>query len=124
LLLEDLLVRRPKLRVFIMHGGEPWRRETVALMQMYQELYMDVAVINWIDGPEGRPRFHEFLRGMFAAGLGKRIMFGTDQMQWPEAIRMAIDSIESAGFLTEQQRRDIFYNNAARFLRLDHPEAR
>jgi predicted TIM-barrel fold metal-dependent hydrolase len=113
LLLEDLLVRRPKLRVFIMHGGEPWRRETVALMQMYQELYMDVAVINWIDGPEGRPRFHEFLRGMFAAGLGKRIMFGTDQMQWPEAIRMAIDSIESAGFLTEQQRRDIFYNGSS-----------
>jgi predicted TIM-barrel fold metal-dependent hydrolase len=93
-------------------------------MDMYQELYMDVAVINWIDGAEGRPRFHEFLREMFAAGLGKRIMFGTDQMQWPEAIRMAIDSIESAGFLTEQQRRDIFYNNAARFLRLDHPEAR
>jgi len=124
LLLEDLLVRRPKLRVFIMHGGEPWRRETVALMQMYQELYMDVAVIDWIDGPEGRPRFHEFLREMFAAGLGKRIMFGTDQMRWPEAIGMAIDSIESADFLTEEQRRDIFYNNAARFLRLDRPGVR
>jgi uncharacterized protein len=123
LLLEDLLVRRPKLRVFLMHGGEPWRRETVALMQMYPELYMDVAVIDWIGGPEGLPRFHEFLREMFAAGLGKRILFGSDQMRWPEAIGMAIDSIESAAFLTEQQRRDILYNNAARFLRLDRPDA-
>jgi uncharacterized protein len=123
LLLEDLLVRRPKLRVFLMHGGEPWRRETVALMQMYPELYMDVAVIDWIGGRDGLPRFHEFLREMFAAGLGKRIMFGTDQMRWPEAIGMAIDSIESAAFLTEQQRRDILYNNAARFLRLDRPDA-
>lgn len=124
LLLEDLLVRRPKLRVFIMHGGEPWRRETIAMMHMYQQLYMDVAVIDWIDGIEGRPRFHDFLREMFASGLGKRIMFGTDQMNWPEAIGMAIESVESAGFLSEQQKRDIFYNNAARFLRLERPEGR
>jgi hypothetical protein len=27
--------------------------------------------------------------------------------------------IESAKFLTEEQKRDIFYNNAVRFLRLD-----
>jgi hypothetical protein len=32
---------------------------------------------------------------------------------------MAIEGIKSAGFLTEKQKRDIFYNNAARFLRLD-----
>ncbi len=124
LLLEDLLVRRPKLRVFIMHGGEPWRRETVAMMRQYPELYMDVAVIDWIDGPQGRPAFHAFLREMVAAGFGKRIMFGTDQMLWPEAIGEAIESVASASFLTEEQRRDIFYNNAARFLRLDRSHAR
>ncbi len=124
LLLEDLLVRRPRLRVFLMHGGEPWRRETVAMMRMYPQLYMDVAAIDWIEGPEGRPRFHEFLREMLAAGFGKRIMFGTDQMLWPQAIGEAIDSIASAGFLTEEQRRDIFYNNAAGFLRLDRSQSR
>jgi predicted TIM-barrel fold metal-dependent hydrolase len=36
----------------------------------------------------------------------------------PDAIGMAIASIESADFLTEEQKRDILYNNAARFLRL------
>src|SRR4029453_3987633 len=46
LLLEDLLVRRPKLRVFVMHGGDPWTRETLALRHMYRELYMGVAVID------------------------------------------------------------------------------
>jgi uncharacterized protein len=45
-------------------------------------------------------------------------MFGTDQMRWPDAIGVAIEVIESVKFLTEEQRRDIFYNNAARFLRL------
>ena len=47
------------------------------------------------------------------------IRIGSDQMIWPETIGMAIEAIESADFLTEEQKRDIFYNNAARFLRLD-----
>ena len=34
-------------------------------------------------------------------------------------IRVAIENIESAEFLTVEQKRDILYNNAARFLRLD-----
>ena len=31
------------------------------------------------------------------ANLGKRLMFGSDQMAWPEAIGLAIEGIESAG---------------------------
>ena len=45
-------------------------------------------------------------------------MFGSDQMVWPEAIEVSIDSIETADFLTKEEKRDILYNNAARFLRL------
>jgi predicted TIM-barrel fold metal-dependent hydrolase len=45
-------------------------------------------------------------------------MFGSDQMVWPEAIAMAIEGIESADFLTPEQKRAILYDNAARFLRL------
>ena len=56
------------------------------------------------------------------AGLSKRIMFGSDQMQWPETIALAIDAIDTADFLTAEQKADIFYNNAARFLRLSEEE--
>jgi predicted TIM-barrel fold metal-dependent hydrolase len=52
------------------------------------------------------------------AGFGKRVMFGSDQMVWPGVIERAIEAIESAEFLSEAQKRDILYNNAARFLRL------
>ena len=117
LLLEDLLVRHPKLRVFIAHGGEPWRRETIALMGMYPQVYMDVGTI-WLLGSLNRVAVDDWFREMLSHDLGKRIMFGTDQMQWPDAIGTAIGVIESVTFLTEDQRRDIFYNNAARFLRL------
>ena len=43
-------------------------------------------------------------------------------MQWPETIELAIETIEAADFLTEEQKRDIFYNNAARFLRLSEDQ--
>ena len=123
LLLEDLLVRHPKLRVFIAHGGEPWRRETIALMGMYQQVYMDVGTI-WLLGSFNRAAIDDWFREMFSHDLGKRIMFGTDQMAWPDAIGMSIEVIESVKFLTEEQRRDIFYNNAARFLRLTASDGR
>ena len=48
-----------------------------------------------------------------------RLMFGTDQMYWPEGIGLAIEGIESAPFLTAAEKRDIFYNNAVRFLKLE-----
>ena len=123
LLLEDLLVRHPKLRVFIAHGGEPWRREAIALMHMYQQVYMDVGTI-WLVASFNRSVIDDWFREMFSNDLGKRIMFGTDQMRWPDAIGMAIEVIESVKFLTEEQRRDIFYNNAARFLRVTSSDRR
>jgi hypothetical protein len=52
---------------------------------------------------------------------GERVMFGS-QMVWPQAINSAIDNIEAAPFLSKKQKRDILYNNAARFLRLRAPK--
>jgi len=60
-----------------------------------------------------------YLRGLVEAGFGKRIMFGSDAAMWSQVIGIGIEAIESADFLTEVQKRDILYNNAARFLRLD-----
>ena len=63
--------------------------------------------------------FYNYLRELIDAGLGKRLMFGSDQMRWPEAIGWAVEAIKQAPFLSDEQNRDIFYNNAARFLRLE-----
>ena len=43
-------------------------------------------------------------------------------MVWPELIEISIAIIEEAPFLNETQKRDILYNNAARFLRLSEEE--
>jgi predicted TIM-barrel fold metal-dependent hydrolase len=116
LLLEDVLVNHPRLRIYIAHGGYPFIEETIALMLMYQQVYADISAINWLLTPE---EFHSYLQQLIDARLGKRVMFGTDQMIWSEAVGMSIEAIESATFLTEEQKKDIFFNNAADFLKLD-----
>jgi hypothetical protein len=44
-------------------------------------------------------------------------MFGSDQMVWPGTIERGIQVIEKAPFLSDDEKRDVLYNNAARFLR-------
>ena len=53
------------------------------------------------------------------AGFGDRVMFGTDQLSWPGLMAYSVSIIQNADYLSPQQKRDILYNNAARFLRLD-----
>ncbi|HKY41496.1 MAG TPA: amidohydrolase family protein [Pyrinomonadaceae bacterium] len=115
MLLEEVLIRHPKLRLYVMHAGWPMLDQMVALMWAHPQVYVDIAVINWA---LTRAEFHSYLRRLVEAGFGERIMFGSDQMVWPDAIGKAIEGIESATFLNEQQKRDIFYNNAVRFFRL------
>lgn len=115
LLLEEVLVRHPKLRIYVENAGYPYLNEMIAMMYQYPQLYADLSTITWVIPREA---FHDYLRALVRAGLGKRLMFGTDQMRWPEKIGEAVEAIEAADFLSDEQKRDIFYNNAARFLRV------
>jgi hypothetical protein len=117
LLLEKMLSRHPKLRIYVMHAGWPMLNEMIALLAMYPQVYAEVAGIDWF---LPRKEFHRYLRTLVEAGFGKRIMFGSDAAMWPQVIGIGIESIESADFLSDTQKRDILYNNARRFLRLDH----
>lgn len=116
LLLEDVLVRHPKLRLYVENSGYPFRDEMIAMMSQYPQLYGDVSTITWVIP---KSAFYDYLKALVTAGLGKRIMYGTDQMRWPEMIEKGINAIKEADFLTEEQKRDILYNNAARFLEIE-----
>jgi predicted TIM-barrel fold metal-dependent hydrolase len=116
---EEVLNRHPRLRLYLMHGGWPYAEETIAMMSVYPQLYADLAVIDWIIP---RAEFHGHLQRLMRAGLGDRLMFGSDQMRWPEAIGMAIEGVESAPFLSAAEKRAIFCGNAARFFRLEGPQ--
>lgn len=116
LALEEVLLRHPKLRVYVMHAAYPMADAMIALMYAHPQVYVDLGAIDFV---LPRAEFHRYLQRLVEAGFARRIMFGSDSMIWPETIAVAIEHIETAEFLSTQQKRDIFYNNAARFLRLD-----
>ena len=117
--LEEVLIRHPRLRVYIMHAGYPLIDDLLAVMYAHPQVYVGVGVIVYTQPQQA---FYGFLQRIIDAGYGKRVMFGSDQMVWPETIERSIRVIEEAPFLSDQQKRDIFYNNAARFLRLSDEE--
>ena len=119
LTLEDVLVKHPKLRLYIMHAGYPMLDDLLAVLYAHPQVYVDTGVIVYT---QPRPAFYRYLQGIVDAGFANRVMFGSDQMVWPGVIDRSIATIESAPFLSEQQKRDILYNNAARFLRLSEAE--
>ncbi len=118
-LFEPVLVKYPRLRAFLAHAGWPYLSETVAMMYIYPELYVDIGVLAWA---LPKKAFYSALKQLMDAGFGQRIMFGSDQMVWPGAISFAIKTVNEAPFLSESERRDILYRNAARFLNLSPEE--
>lgn len=117
LTLEPVLVRHPGLRVYVMHAGFPMIDDLLALLYAHPQVYVGVGVIVFT-----RPDFDIYLERIVQAGHANRVMFGSDQMVWPEVIARSIDRIEALPFLTDRQKRDILYNNAARFLRLSEEQ--
>jgi predicted TIM-barrel fold metal-dependent hydrolase len=119
LTMEEVLVKHPKLRVSVMHAGFPMLDDMLAVLYAHPQVYVDVGIIVY---GQPRPAFYRYLQGLVDSGFGKRVMFGSDQMVWPEALERAIAVINEATFLSAAQKRDIFYNNAARFLRLSQED--
>ncbi|NUQ30124.1 MAG: amidohydrolase family protein [Acidobacteriaceae bacterium] len=115
ILVEEALNRYPKLRLNLMHAGWPYLDDTISTLFHYPQVNADLGAIDWL---LPRAEFYHYLQALMRAGFGKRLMFGTDQMYWPEGIAMAVDAVQSAPFLSADEKRDIFYNNAAKFYRL------
>jgi len=116
LLLEGLLSRHPKLRVQVMHAGYPMIDNMLTLLQANSHVYVDVAGLIWSYPIK---EVNRYIQRLVDAGFEDRVLFGTDQMIWPKLMAYSISIIQNADYLTPQQKRDILYNNAARFLRLE-----
>jgi predicted TIM-barrel fold metal-dependent hydrolase len=115
LLLEDLLARHPKLRVQVMHAGYPLIDNMLALLQASSHVYVDLAGLIWSYPIK---EVNRYIERLVDAGFQDRVMYGTDQLAWPKLMAYSISIIQNADYLTPEQKRDILYNNAARFLRL------
>jgi hypothetical protein len=110
MLLENVLVEYPRLKVQIMHANPLVYPEVIDLLVQFPKVYVDISA--W-QMAYTRPKFHRLLREYAEAGLTGRIMFGSDGHDYAQAFA----AYESAEFLNERQLEGIFCRNAARFLR-------
>jgi len=115
-LLEELLARHPKLRVQVMHAGYPLIDNMLALLQANSYVYVDIAGLIWSYPIE---EVNRYIERLVDGGFGDRVMFGTDQFGYPKMMAYSISIIQNADYLLPSQKRDILYNNAARFFRLE-----
>ncbi len=116
LLLEDLLARHPKLKIWVQHAGYPMIDELLALMGANAYVYCDISGMIWSYPLD---EIHAYIKRIVQAGFGKRIMYGTDFMMYPKLFETSIGVIENAQYLSFDQKRDILFNNAVRFFHLD-----
>lgn len=108
-LLRPALEAYPRMRVWLMHAGVPFLDEAIALMQDHPQVHADLSVINNPDIVPP-PAFAAIITKLFEAGLGDRIMFGTDNADVAK-VRASLDALP----LTATQKQAILHGNAARF---------
>jgi predicted TIM-barrel fold metal-dependent hydrolase len=111
-LMENILIKYPGLRVWIMHAGAPYLTGTLAIMAKYPNVYLDISVI---DNPDivSKKDFHTVIKLLIDAGFEDRIMFGSDNAGYAKII----NAVKELDFLTAKQKEKIFYINAQRFFR-------
>jgi predicted TIM-barrel fold metal-dependent hydrolase len=114
-LLEDVAVRFPKLKIVIAHMGWPFYDHALYMLFAYENVYLDTAIVNWI---LGKQLFNRTLEEAVDTVGSDRILFGTDQMVWPQMITPAVESIRDAPFLSDQDKRNILGENARRLLKI------
>jgi hypothetical protein len=114
-LIEDVLVKYPKLKLYLMHAGENFYENTLRMMDGYPNLYADLGVELWLH-PLTKDYGTKFLKSAKEYGFLDRVMFGSDQMVWPEAITSSINFLKSMDFLTETEKEMILYKNAKKFI--------
>jgi uncharacterized protein len=113
LLLQDVVIRFPKLKVIIMHMGWPYPDHALYMLYAYPNVYLDTAVVNWILGPSV---FNRMLKEAVDTVGSDRILFGSDQMVWPQMITPAVQAIVKADYLNAEDKRRILWGNAAELM--------
>jgi predicted TIM-barrel fold metal-dependent hydrolase len=112
LLLQEVITRFPDLKVVICHMGWPFFDHALYLLYAYPQVYVDTGVVNWILAPSV---FQRILREAVETAPAQ-VLFGSDQMTWPEQITPALEAVTGAAALTAEQKRRVLWDNAQALL--------
>ena len=117
LLLEEVAICFPRLRVVLAHLGWPFVEHLLYLLRTYPTFYVDTSFVDW-----GLPP-RLFLRVLRDAVdiAPERVLFGSDQMAWPHLLSTAAQRVRGADGFSEEELRRVLYDNAAQLFQLAPP---
>lgn len=73
LLMDEIAILHPELRVVMAHMGHPWQRETIVTIRKHPHVYADVSALHY------RPwSFYEAMRVATEWGALEKLLFGSD----------------------------------------------
>ncbi len=113
LLLEDVAVAFPHLKIVMDHMSFPFTEQATYMLLAHSNVYMDLGVVDWCIGRAG---FHRLLRQVVDTAGPDKILFGSDQMNMPQMMPVAVSAIREASFLSEEDKRKILGDNARKLL--------
>lgn len=109
LLLQDIVENFPKLKIVISHMGWPFFDQALYMLYTYPNVYLDTSAVNWFLGASV---FERMLKEAVETAGSQHILFGSDQMLWPEKIAQALKPIVTADYLTNNDKGCILWDNA------------
>lgn len=115
-LLLPVLEKYPKLKIYLMHYPGRYFNECIEVMKKYEQIYCEITAVSMFAPKE---RWEPRVKKLYDEGLGDRLMFGSDYVG---TIRKNIEIIYNLDWLSDEQKRDVYYNNAAKFLNLTESE--
>lgn len=112
---EEVLVKRPSLRICLAHFAWPWVREMVMLLIKYPNVYTDTSLL-YVDSPEEQ-MMELFTRDMgpmwFERCFPNQVMFGSNGPRFRAfKLKRALDKVPMRAYARE----GLYYKNALRFL--------
>ena len=116
LLLEDVIIEFPDLKIVMMHMGWPFFDEALYILGTYPHVYIETSVAIWLLGDH---LFHRLLNEAVATAGSDKILFGTLQMAWPEVIGRSVTTIREADYLSLDDKRAILWENAAALFEIE-----
>lgn len=115
-LLKPILEKHPNLKIYLMHYGGGYSEQAIELMKLYPQIYCEVSAVSLF---MPKDIWEPNVKKLFSEGLGNRLMFASDYFG---TVRKHIEIIYNIDWLSDKQKSDIYYNNAARFLNLSESE--
>ncbi|ULC57943.1 amidohydrolase family protein [Flaviramulus sp. BrNp1-15] len=111
-LLKPILEKHPKLKIYLMHYGGGYSEQSLELMKLYPQIYCDISAVS-LFAP--KQIWEPQVKRLFNEGLGDRLMFASDYFG---TLRENIEIIYNLDWLTDEQKKAIYYDNAVKFLGL------